>query len=228
MKVALFSDIHGNTLGLRAVLNHLQTQGGADIKFAAGDLLAGGPGGNETMDLLLEHDVRMLMGNHEVLASDPEFYFQRVPEKWLDWAQRDADWLKANVSSAYWKLLEALPLSETVEFENGKKLFVCHAAPDDPWAYVCAQDVPRNVLQDTFGTVDADVIAYGHMHKHHMLWMDSKLMLNVASVGLRPDGLSAYTLLENIDSRWVIQQFQIPYDVEEEKRLIQARGVPLP
>lgn len=84
------------------------------------------------------------------------------------------------------------------------------------------------MLQDTFGGIDANVIAYGHMHQHHMLWMDSKLLLNVASVGLRPDGLSAYTLLENVDSRWVVQQFQVPYDTAAEERLIQLRGVPQP
>ena len=228
LRVALFSDIHGNTLGLRAILEHLQSQGDADIKIAAGDLVAGGPGGDEIIELLLEYEVQMLRGNHEVLAADPDDYFQHIPPKWLDWAQRDADWLQENLSAAYWDLLAGLPLSRSVKFENGKKLFVCHAAPDDPWAYVCAQDVPPDVLQNTFGKLDADVIAYGHMHQHHMLWMDSKLLLNVASVGLRPDGLSAYTVLESVDSRWVVQQFQVPYDAAEEARLIQLHGVPMP
>jgi predicted phosphodiesterase len=228
LRVALFSDIHGNNLGLRAILDHLQAQGGADVIIAAGDLVAGGPGGDEIIELLLENEVRMLRGNHEVLAVDPEAYFQRIPEQWLDWAQCDADWLQENLSPAYWDLLAELPLSRSVEFDNGKKLFACHAAPDDPWAYVCAQDVPQDVLKSTFGELDADVIAYGHMHKHHLLWMDSKMLLNVASVGLRPDGLSAYTLLESVDGCWVVQQFQVPYDAAEEARLIQVRGVPMP
>jgi predicted phosphodiesterase len=228
MRVALFSDIHGNNLGLRAILEHLQAQGGADIIIAAGDLVAGGPGGDEIIDLLLEHEARMLRGNHEVLAVDPVDYFQRIPEKWLDWAQRDADWLQENLSPTYWDLLAGLPLSRSIEFDNGEKLFVCHAAPDDPWAYVCAQDAPLDVLQTTSGEIDAAVIAYGHMHKHHMLWLGERLLLNVASVGLRPDGLSAYTLLETVDHRWVVQQFQVPYDTAEEARLIHARGVPLP
>jgi len=224
MRIALFSDIHGNTLGLRAILGHLQAQGGADISIAAGDLVAGGPGGDEIIELLLDAGVQMLRGNHEVLATDRDIYYDQIPQQWLDWAKRDEDWLRENLSPTNWDLLASLPLSKSVEIGNGKKLFVCHAAPHDPWPYVCAHDVPKEVLQATFGEIDADVIAYGHMHKHHMLWLDDKMLLNVASVGLGTEGLSAYTLLENFDNRWVVQQFQVPYDVVEESRLIQVRS----
>ena len=228
MKIALFADVHGNTPGLQAVFGHLDAQGGADICVAAGDLVTGGPGGDEVIELLLQRDARMVSGNHEVLASDYQAYIQRIPEHWKDWAKRDAEWLQHNLSPAYWELLAALPVSLSLEPHSGSKLFVCHAAPDDPWAYVCAQDVPWEVLQATYGHIDADVIAYGHMHQHHMLWLDSRLLLNVASVGARLDGLSAYTLLENNNSHWVVQQFQVPYDTAEEARLIQSRAVPLP
>lgn len=228
MRVALFSDIHGNTLGLRAILGHLQTQGGADISIAAGDLIAGGPGGDEIIELLLEEGVQMLLGNHEVLAIDRDAYYDHIPKQWLDWAKRDEEWLRKNLSPTNWELLASLPLSRSVDFENGKKLFVCHAAPNDPWPYICAHDVPQDLLQTTFGEINANVVAYGHMHKHHMLWLNDKILLNVASVGLGAQGMSAYTLLENFDNRWIVQQFQVPYDTVEESRLNKLRGVPLP
>ena len=109
-----------------------------------------------------------------------------------------------------------------------RKLFVCHAAPDDPWARMCASDAPQDVLQAAFGTIDADAFAYGHFHEHHVMWLNNKLLVNVASVGLRSDGLSAYTMLDSVDGRWVVQQFQVPYDTAEEARLTQLRDVPLP
>jgi predicted phosphodiesterase len=224
MRIALFSDIHGNITGLKAVLAHLDELGGADLLISAGDMVAGG---EEIFDLLLEREARMVRGNHEEIALDYEAYIQRIPEQFREWSLRDADWLRAHISQAYWELMASLPLTVSLEFAPGKQLFACHADPADPWALMCAPNAAKEDLYAAFGEVEADVIAYGHFHEHHLLWLDSKLLLNVASVGFRKDGLSAYTLIESFDSRWVVQQYQVPYDTAEETRLLQVRGVPL-
>jgi len=228
MRIALFSDIHGNTPGLRAVLAHLEIQGGADQLYSLGDMLGGGPGADELIELMQAQDVRMIRGNHEELYLDPEAWLQKIPPQWVDWAQQTADWQQQWLSPAYWDLLAGLPISETIALENGHRLFVCHAHPKDTWAKMCAPDAPQDVLQAAFGDLPAEAVAYGHYHAHHVLWLDSKLLLNVASVGIRSDGLSAYTLLESVEERWVVQQFQVPYDTAEEGKLTRERGVPLP
>jgi len=43
MRVALLSDIHGNSIALEAVLNDIALQGGADAYWILGDLVALGP-----------------------------------------------------------------------------------------------------------------------------------------------------------------------------------------
>jgi hypothetical protein len=53
--------------------------------------------------------------------------------------------------------------------------------------------------------------------------LDGKLLLNVASVGLREDGLSGLTLLE-YDGHLSIQQLQVSYDTAEEQRLQEERA----
>jgi predicted phosphodiesterase len=60
MRIALFSDIHGNTPGLQAILTHMDTQGGADFLFSLGDMLVGGPGTDDIIELLLERNVQMI------------------------------------------------------------------------------------------------------------------------------------------------------------------------
>jgi predicted phosphodiesterase len=227
MRVALFSDIHGNITGLRAILAHLEAQGGADQLYTLGDIVGGGPGTDEVIELLLSRDVFMIRGNHEEMFLNLENYMQKIPSDWLSWAKRTAYWLRENLSDPYRKLLASLPVSQTVHMEE-RRLFVCHAGPTDTWMKICAPDVPLENLQAVFGEIDANAVAYGHYHHHHILWLDLKLLLNVASVGMRSDGLSAYTLLENVDGRWVVQQFQVPYDCAEEERLMIERRVPLP
>jgi predicted phosphodiesterase len=43
MRIALLSDIHGNEIGLNAVLADVTAQGGADAYWILGDLVALGP-----------------------------------------------------------------------------------------------------------------------------------------------------------------------------------------
>jgi predicted phosphodiesterase len=159
---------------------------------------------------------------------NPDAWLQKIPPVWLDWAERTTAWIQRQLSASYWALLSGLPVSETIVVGDGYRLFVCHADPNDTWAKMCAPAAPQHKLQTAFGGLDADIVAYGHYHSHHVMRLDSKILANVASVGVRSDGLSAYTLVENINGQLVIQQFQVPYDTAEETRLTQLRGVPQP
>lgn len=226
MRVALFSDIHGNISGLKAVLGHIDETGGADLLYAAGDLITGGPGGEDLLDLLVERGVHMLRGNMEEVVTDLEGSLPYIAEPWKEWAKVTVAWLQDRLSPPYWDLLRSLPLTETLTLAPGKRLLVCHATPHSPWEMVCAADAPLEALESAYGNVDAEMIAYGHYHQHHIMQLGSKLLLNVASVGSWTNDFSAWTLLEYNDSRLIIQQHQVPYDTQEEARLREQRGVP--
>lgn len=225
MRMALFSDIHGNITGLKAILAKIDDLGGADMLIAAGDLIGESAGTEDLLDLLLERHVHLIRGNHEELMQDEDRYFAIMAEPWQDYARRNAEWLHAHLSLPYWELLASLPLSKTIDVESGRYVFICHASPESTSAKVCAPTVPIDTLRTIYGAVDADVVVYGHWHQHHALWLDNQLLLNVASVGLRKDGVCAFTILEYTD-RWIVQQYLTPYDVQEEQRLMIARKVP--
>jgi predicted phosphodiesterase len=70
MRVALFSDLHGNIVGLQAVLARIDQLGGADVIFALGDFLAVGPGGDDLLDMLIARQVRMIRGNWDEIFID--------------------------------------------------------------------------------------------------------------------------------------------------------------
>ena len=108
-------------------------------------------------------------------------------------------------------LLRSLPIQETIEVAPRHTVFVCHAAPNNVWSRTCQPDTPTATLRQVYGSIDAEVIVYGHYHGHHIIALDRKLLINVAGVGIGND-LSALTLLE-YDERWIVQQYQIPYNV---------------
>lgn len=57
--------------------------------------------------------------------------------------------------------------------------------PADPWELTCGSAVPVEVLRSHYGNVEADMVAFGHFHRHHVIRLDGRPMVNGASVGLR-------------------------------------------
>lgn len=225
MRIAIFSDIHGSTPGLRAVLAAI-AQAGADLTVAAGDLVGGGPGTDEIFDLLDEHGVRLLRGNwEEVIYQPQQVIAQHVLAQSQDFAWRSTEWLQAHLSQANLSRLPDLPVNLTLEPAPGHPITICHAAPGNPWSRTCAPQVAPGVLLAVYGGEAAEVVAYGHFHAHHTLWLGDKLLVNVAAVGMRKDGLSAYTLIE-YSGAWQVRQYLTPYDTAAEKRLTDERKPP--
>ena len=207
MRLALLSDIHGNIAGLRAAMVHLKKLGDFDALFALGDI-RGGKGTDQVLDLLVQNNAHLIRGNAEEALFDLETFIGRTSDP--SGARRRAEWCHANLSSAHMNLLKVLPIQETVEIAPQHKVILCHAAPDDVWSRTCEPGTPAATLRKTYGSLDAEVVAYGHYHGHHVISLDGKLLINVAGVGIG-DNLGAFTLLDYED-RWIVQQYQIPYD----------------
>lgn len=226
MRIALFSDIHGNITGLKAVLQHIDEQGGADVFVSAGDMIGGGAGAEDLLDLLVEREVQMIQGDWEELTMGLNKNIHRIGDSMKGFIRKTHDWLHANMAQSYWDLLEQLPKTKTINLHSNGELFVCHASPDNAWEKSCSADISAKLLTEVYGHIDSDIIAYGHYHHHHVMRLDQKHLINVASVGLRYDGLANWTLIESKRNQLVIKQFQVPYDVVKERRLKLDRKVP--
>src|SRR5579859_4090908 len=142
MRVALLSDIHGNIVGLQAVLAHIDQLGGVDVLFALGDFLAVGPGADDLLELLLRRNARMVRGNWDEIFTDLARYLEHTPEAAHPFVLENYDWLMRNVSQDARQLIANLPLVDQLEVAPKRRLFVCHAAPDDPWSRSCRPDLP--------------------------------------------------------------------------------------
>ena len=72
MRVAIFSDVHGNLLALEAVLAEIGARGPFDQIINAGDLAFGGPRPREALDLLMQRSYPTIMGNTDVWVAGIE------------------------------------------------------------------------------------------------------------------------------------------------------------
>jgi hypothetical protein len=151
-----------------------------------------------------------------------------APRFGADYYEAHLAWNLANLLDHGRRFLVCLPLSETVEVAPGHRLFACHASPHDPANRVCGPDNPAEVLREAFGSVKADVIAFGHSHTPSVRLLDGRLMVNVASVAYRSDATSVLTMITYQEEQWIVQKHHVHYDADKEAGLMKERGVPIP
>src|SRR5688500_16412267 len=121
MRLAVFSDIHGNSVALDAVLADIERQDGVDAYWVLGDLVAFGPDPVGVLERLerLEHE-EFVRGNtdrylasgevsftHEQLVENPE-RFERVLQM-----MRNLAWTTGALDHTGWyETFTALPLEQ--------------------------------------------------------------------------------------------------------------------
>src|SRR5438046_10076304 len=115
MRRVLRYDSHGNGTGLKTVLAHLETLGGWDGLYVRGDMLGGGPGTEDVLDILMERQAHMLRGNWEELLLEVEAHADKTLNPPL--ARASAAWLQERLSTPYVEMIRALPLDVVVAVE---------------------------------------------------------------------------------------------------------------
>ncbi len=227
MKLAIVSDIHGNIVGMKAVVQAINSLGGVDKLVVAGDVVTASSGNTDLMQLLFENRSDIIRGNAESFLADPEGNIENVPPRFRQYMTNWREWLQKQLAQDEWTALTQSPLVRRYQFSNGKSILVCHASPRSEWDRICGPQVSEQLLSEVYGAYKDDMIVYGHYHSHHVISLKDKILVNVASVGLRKDGLSCFTIIEDGIERIVVRQYTVPYDVNEELQLNQESGAPV-
>jgi putative phosphoesterase len=219
MRLAIFSDIHGNIRAFDACLDDLRAQGGADAIVGAGDYCMDGPKPGAVLERLVEIGAVCLRGNTDRYLFDtttmpdaddvPELAWHRraLGDTWLSW-------------------LAALPFS--LRFGNGPDgLLVVHANPhaDDEHVWPDADDA---FLERVTHGVTERTIAFGHLHLPYVRTWRDKVFVNVSSAGLPKDGdpRAGYAILTQRSGGWEVKHRRVAFDVERVVREIEKSGMP--
>jgi putative phosphoesterase len=233
MRIALFSDIHGNLPALEAVLADTRRRAVTRI-VNLGDSLSGPLLPVDTARFLMKQDWVQLAGNHERQLlefaqqggseSDAYAHAQLAPEvfEWLR-SLKHARWFDDEVF-----LCHGTPRSD-VEFflDSVEGDHTCPATADELSAR-CTLTGPR-------------VIACGHTHIPRVAQSASaQLLVNPGSVGLQAyehdhphyyrvevgDAYARYATIEKRGGAWHAQIHPVPYDHESMARLAERNGRP--
>ncbi len=220
MRVAIFSDIHGNVRALDACLADLGEQGGAERIVAAGDLCMDGPRPRAVLERLQQIGADCLRGNTDRYISDVATFH-------ADGEEGPAlAWQREQLGDEWLRFLAGLPFSIRVG-EGSDALLVVHANPktDDEHVWPDADDA---FLERAFAGVVERTIAFGHLHLPYVRQWRDKLLVNVSSAGLPKDGdpRANYALLTERSGGWEVKLRRVAFDVEKVAREIEKSGMP--
>jgi predicted phosphodiesterase len=226
MRVAVYSDVHGNTPGLEAVHNKIDAIGRIDQEICLGDLFYGGPGTVEVLTRLHDRRVVMVRGNHEEDLGDFDNVLPTLPLTHRLDASNWHQWLASKIPQSDMLRLSSLPMTHQIELPEGVAILFCHSSPTDTRIILLGPDAPAANRAKVFAEINADILCIGHWHEQAILKWNSLQVVGVGGVGLSPDGLSRWMLLESDkDSVRFLPQIT-PYDVEEFQELARACDMP--
>lgn len=216
LRIALFSDVHGNLSALEAVLAAIAGHAPVQLTVAAGDHAIIGPRPAETWDRLQQAGCLCIMGNEdEVLWDTPHELGAGSPYMAIMRARLGSTVL--DLGEQRLAAMQAMPRSLRLSPAPGQGLLVVHANLHGLYGYALSPDLTDDELERLYGGAGAAIVCCGHFHAPSVRpWRDT-LLVNVASVSLPKDEqpLAAYTLLE-WDGQWSVAQYRVPYDTAAE------------
>ena len=225
MRIALLSDIHGNSIALDAVLEDIQQQGGVDAYWILGDLVAIGHDPVGVLERLNQlPGARVIRGNTDrflVTGGLPVAMeeCEANPALWpacVEIASSFA-WTQGAVTASGWmEWLAELPLEFRTVLPDGTRVLCVHASPGRDDGLSMHPGTSQEELQSMAAESQADLLCVGHTHWPMDLTVDGVHLLNAGSVSnpFPPDLRASYVMLEANEAGYHVQHRRVPYDRE--------------
>ena len=232
-KIAILSDIHGNTTALAGVLEDAKNLGATEY-WLLGDIFLPGPGANDLVALLKDLPITAsVRGNWDdcVLETlDGEYGLEDPQEIQL---MRLTQYLMEDLNPEHIDWLRNLPMVAKKEVE-GLRFSLSHNLPEKNYG---GDLLVENGTEKFDQLLDeaTDVAVYGHVHKQLLRYgSQGQQIINPGSIGMPYfdwEGLknhrAQYALLEVENGELVNIQFRkVVYDYEAELESAKTKGLP--
>jgi len=214
-RIAIFSDLHGNSAATEAVLSAIDAEN-PDAIYCLGDLVGYGARPNETIALVRERGIPTIMGNYDdgVGFDRDDCGCAYTDEGERERGQASLLWSRAVTTAANKAYLRSLVAEIRFEAE-GKRFRLVHGSPRRMNEYLFEDRDPRS-LERIAALADADVLIFGHTHQPWIKEIGGVLMVNDGSVGKPKDGdpRAAWALFTvETDEPVTVEIRRVPYDV---------------
>ena len=225
MRIAVFSDMHGNCVALDAVLADIRGAL-ADRLVCLGDALQGGPQPASIVARLRDLACPVVMGNADAWLLTGE---DRGAEQIDDERRRQMDavraWTLAQLSADDRAFIARFQPTVELELSDTQRLLAFHGSPhsfDD----VILPTTPDDEVRRLLGGFGSHILAGGHTHVQQIRHLGRAFYFGCGSAGFayrhdqpeerfRADPWAEYALLAVDNGRLALEFRRVPFDVEE-------------
>ncbi|MGN7758004.1 metallophosphoesterase family protein [Chryseobacterium sp. 22532] len=232
IRIAIFSDVHGNLPALDAVLGDMEKRG-ITQKFCLGDLVDFAPWGNEVIEKIRYLNIPCLMGNHDERIA---FDIPVVPLPKHSPGETEARFIaighsKKHITDKNKTFLSGLPFHIKLNYKVGKRhwnIQLVHSGllNNDIYLY---ESENNKVFLDMLEESQSDIVVMGHTHLSFKKYFETKgWAVNCGSVGRSKEEnrLASYLILTIEEDCMLPEIIQIPYPIEETAFAIEESGIP--
>jgi predicted phosphodiesterase len=221
MRIAVYSDVHGNSIALDAVLGDIASIG-VDEHWVIGDLVALGPDPAGAVHRLRAlPDARFVRGNTDRYTMNgvapPSLEDLTSPDKLrevIDIARNFA-WTQGVVTAAGaldW--LTAIPLEQRITLPDGSRVLLVHASPGKDDGQGITASMTDGELAASLNGCDADLVLVAHTHAPLDRRAGNTRVVNVGSVSnpRLPERRAMWTLLTADERGFRLESHFVAYD----------------
>ncbi len=226
MRLAFFSDVHGNSIALDAVLADIRAQGGADETWVLGDLVAIGPDPIRTLERLRNlPNARFVRGNTDRYVvtgelpkpslADVEQDLTLLP-RLLEMARNFAWTQGALACNGALNWLAELPIEQRTTLPDGTRLLGVHASAGKDDGRGAYPGIGETELAALMQNANADLVCVGHTHAPLDLSVNGIRVVNLGSVSnsVQEDLRASYAIIHANERGYTIEHRRVEYDRE--------------
>ena len=186
-KIAIFSDIHGNLEALTSILKDIKKRKIKSI-YCLGDVIGIGPNPKECLDLIIENNIKMVLGNHEL------YYLKGTDiDKNMDEGEKEHHrWISKQLNNKHKEYLNKCNIRINKKIANYNIALEHFLLNNNEYPY---EDLSIINDENLIKRLDSDITFIGHEHTSFQIESNNKKLIDVGSCGCTKDDNTFYTLL---------------------------------
>ena len=209
MDIAIFSDIHGNLEALKVILEDIKKKNITNI-ICLGDVIGLGPNPKECIELVMNNNIEMVLGNHEL-------YYLRgtiIDDEMSDAEIKHHEWIKEQLNDEIKYYLEKCNMIITKEINNdifSFQHFLLNPDINDIYPFDDLKIINNGTIENIIKNNKSKIIFIGHEHKSFSIKNDNNMLIDIGSSGCTKDENTFYTIL-HIESDINIEKVYLKYN----------------